>query len=247
MSYTPDDLIRIMLEQKEQGFDFTTREIEIQLLCNENARSINQLARIFHITYQGVYKYIKLLEAKGRLTSISAGGESYYSCPFDLTKPMTSTIRTTWKKNRLDFEEVIGLLASNWMDGLRRGTIQAVSHQYYRLQQVSTGQAPLAPGSYDVKEFLHSISQELMELAQLIRQLAELPIYDDHPKTLDTLTETFKYPGTSELIDYYRTFFINRWQEKQYTRNGINVKAFNLTYKDIALSGIGTTPWKDTK
>ena len=84
---------------------------------------------------------------------------------------------------------------------------------------------------------------ELLQYAALINQLAELDVWDNHPRTLERLTKPLN-EHTMELIKFYNMRFQQNWAEKVLTRKGIGANVF-WEVKNLSEMGHMENPWED--
>jgi hypothetical protein len=106
--------------------------------------------------------------------------------------------------------------------------------------KASQGEQLPEPSPVDTQLFLKAMQDELLQFAALINQLAELDVYDDHPKTLERLTDAFKHENTMELIKWHNMNFQRNWENKTITRKGFTSE---WSVKNLVEAGLNTVPW----
>lgn len=231
-----------MFNFQQQGLDFSEPEVWIMLETTNQAQTSAQLARKRGISRQGIYNHIKLLKDKKMLTWTTLGNEKYYRCPYDLTNPKATTISILIKSRRCTFEELIGYLNFNYLELIQRGVKQAICHVYFRLMKAADGESLPEPSPVDTKLFLKAMQDELLQYAALVHQLSELDVYDDHPRTLERLTELFKHENTLGIIEWWNSQFQRNWDNKVLTRKGMPTND-EWSVKNLSQHGLNNTPW----
>jgi len=238
-----DEILSIIFELKEQGQEFTPQEVWIMLECKENPKTINQLANKADVSRQAVDRHITTLKAKKMLTWIEVAKEFYYRCPYDLTNPKSTTISLLIKAKRVTFEDLIGYLSYRYLERIQYFTLQAMCHLHFRLMKASQGEQLPEPSPVDTQLFLKAMHDELLQYAALINQIAELDVWDDHPRTLERLTEPVD-EHTTEVIKWYNMKFQQNWAEKVLSRKGLGANAF-WEVKNLIEVGHMENPWEN--
>jgi hypothetical protein len=237
-----DEIVSIAFNLKDQGQEFSPQEVWIMLECSENPKTIGQLATKADVSYQAISKYVRSLKDKKMLTWLEVAKESYYRCPYDIRNENTTTISILIKARRVTFEDLIGYLNLNFLEMIQSFVKQAVSHTYFRLMKASQGEKLPDPSPVDTKLFLKAMQDELLQYAALVNQITELDIYDDHPRTLERLTEPFKHEHTQGIIEWYNSLFQRSWDEKNFTRKGLGANEY-FEVKNLIATGLNKTPW----
>lgn len=160
-------------------------EVWILDKCLEKHRSISDLSKLRGCSYQAIHKSVKKLESYQLLTeSFKYGKETFYKCRVDIKETLDTSYKLRWRKEVLSLEEFIGVLASN-LDPVAQEEMliaRAIAFIFDRSQRKWKEKSfAKNPTGAEIRSLLITISDNLLEVSNVVRQLSELPLFETGP------------------------------------------------------------------
>jgi DNA-binding transcriptional ArsR family regulator len=223
----------------ESGITLTKTDVWILLNCQASRMTIKQLATRKGVSYQSIYQYIKPLVKIGMLDEKKIGGENYYKCTINLEDLEDPTIRVKVGRQQLNFEEVIGYLGRNIAQAMQNSIRQGLGRIYQRALQAEQDTPVEGQTSEEIRKNMEWAYEEYMKFGNFLKQILELPIYQDNRHVLNLLRkEGFKYPNTEERLSILNT----RYRTSMDNKSVADTKKMLSNPKELAKENLEADP-----
>jgi hypothetical protein len=236
-SHDPAEVIQYVEELALKGVKLSKTQIWILVKCYERSRTIKSLAQEKGLTYQGMYASVHKLEQMNLLdAAVAIGKEWYYRCRFDISETADFTFKVKYRTQTLDMEELIGYLENAVHVTRNPHFIElALCFLYQRSILKEQEKKLLGPTPSEVRSYLMSMAGELEEYTLMLRQVAEMKLFDPGIRVHEMMGKMDKHSETRRLIEYWHAEFIQRWDDKTIGTHGLIGAAKPKEYSEQSL------------
>jgi hypothetical protein len=202
-------------ELARKGIRLSQTQVWVLVKTYDRHLSIKELAQERGITHQAMWLACEKLESLRLIDkSYMINREWYYICRFDLSETADFSLRVKYQKQTFNTEELIGYLmnAAN-IQRIPNYIGLALMFLYNRSIKKEKEQKLEGPTPSEVRSFLLSLIGDLEEFTAVVRQLAEMKLFE-LSNTHEAMGHMSNHNNTQEIIDYFDSDFILRWENK---------------------------------
>jgi hypothetical protein len=217
------DVLNYITELAYQGVKLSKTQIWVLIKCYERTRTISSMARERGLTYQGMHSAVAQLCEKRLLEEVTQlSGEGLFRCRFDISETADYSYKVKYKGQTLDMETLIGYLenAAN-IQRLPHYVALMLTYLYNRSVKKEKEKQTPGPTPVEVRSFLMQLVSELEDFTILLRQLADMKLYEANVKIHDMMGDMNTHANTQELINYLDGDFISAWENKNISQKGL--------------------------